>query len=112
MKTVNKFALASVLTSCVVFSGQAIELKAGDNSSLTQLCLTAASGNRAATYNAIKATGYSHNFVMDNVRCNADDMISFVQQYGKNSEDMIRALQRRGTQVTISDLAMLARKYR
>ncbi|WP_206484962.1 DUF3718 domain-containing protein [Thalassotalea sp. G2M2-11] len=112
MKTISKIILSVVLTSGVALSSQAVELKAGDNSQLTKLCMTAVTGNRAATLNAIKATGYSHKFVIDNVKCNANDMITFVDQYGKNSEGMIRALERRGTHVSIRDIAMLARKYR
>ena len=73
--------------------------------------MTAASGNRAALHVAIRDTGYSKKHIARSVRCNSDDMISFVQQYGKNVEGIVDALQQRGTSVTIQDLAMLSSKH-
>ncbi|GLX77707.1 hypothetical protein tinsulaeT_10470 [Thalassotalea insulae] len=111
MNTFKKLIVVSALSTGFVFSSQAVELKAADNSTYTQLCLTAVSSSRPAMYNAIKASGYSKNFIAKNLRCNADDLISFVQSYGKNADDMIRAIQNRGTHVSISDIAMLKREY-
>jgi len=112
MNILNSIAVISTLSAGIVFSSQAVELKAGDNSTFTELCITAASGNRAATYNAIKASGYSKTFVVNNVQCNSADMISFIQQYGENIDGMIKALEDNGTHVSIKDLAMLSRQYR
>ncbi|MGB1198516.1 MAG: DUF3718 domain-containing protein [Thalassotalea sp.] len=108
----RKVAVILALSSSLAFSSQAVELKAADNSTYTQLCMTAASGNRAALYNAIKNTGHSKKFITKSVQCNSADMVAFVQQYGRNVDKIVDALQRSGTSVTIQDLAMLSRKYR
>ncbi|WP_448568361.1 DUF3718 domain-containing protein [Thalassotalea ganghwensis] len=110
-KKIASITIAAV-TSILAFSSQAVELKAGDDSIYTDLCITAASGNRAVLHNAIKATGMSKKFISTKVQCNSKDMISFVSQYGENKEDMIRALNHYGTKVSIRDLAMLGKKYR
>lgn len=112
MKSIRKISAILAFSSCLAFSTQAVELKAADNSILTQLCMTAASGNRAAMHNAIKESAYSKNFVVNNVRCNSADVISFVQTHGRNVDDMVKSLETIGTSVSINDLAMLSRKYR
>lgn len=111
MNVFKKVVAMSVLSLSTVVSSQAVELRAADKTSFTQLCMTAVSGNRAATHNAIKESGYSKNFVINNVQCNSKDMITFIQQYGNNVESMVNALDKQGTHVTIKDLAMLSRKY-
>ena len=66
MKSIRKISAILAFSSCLAFSTQAVELKAADNSILTQLCMTAASGNRAAMHNAIKESAYSKKFVVKN----------------------------------------------
>ncbi len=112
MNTFKKLIVVATLSSGFVFSSQAAELKAGDNSIYTQLCMSAASGSRVALYNSIKASGHSTKFVNESVQCNTKDIIAFVKQYGKNSEAIANMLDRRGTKVSITDLAMLARQYK
>ena len=55
--------LVAVLSVCVSLSSHAVELKATNQSVLTNLCMSALSGKRAAMYNGIKASGYLSNVV-------------------------------------------------
>lgn len=112
MNRFNQINVILAFSSCLAFSSQAVELKAADNSTLTQLCMTAASGNRAAMHNAIKESAYSKQFIAKNVRCNSSDVISFVQQYGRNVDGIMKSLEIHGTSVSINDLAKLSRQYR
>lgn len=84
---------------------QAKEVVAADNSNITQLCMTALSGNRAAMHNNIKSSGYSKSFIATNVQCNGVNIQTFVQQHGKNSAGMLRVLERREHKTSITDIA-------
>jgi hypothetical protein len=98
--------LATVIIALgLVTSASAAKLTAVDKSKVTELCITAASGNRAAMHNTIKSSGYSAKFIADKVQCNGESLLSFVEHNGKNSVSMLRMLDRRQTSVTITDLA-------
>jgi hypothetical protein len=86
-------------------AASAAKLAAVDQSKATELCITAASGSRAAMHNAIKTSGYSSKFIVDKVQCNGENLLSFVEHNGKNSVSMLKMLDRRQTFVTITDLA-------
>lgn len=103
--TIKKIVIATLLTTTVSVSAQASELKAGDQSSETTLCLTAASGNRAAMHNEIKNSGKSLNYIANNITCNGENILAFVDKYGKNSENMLKALDRSTRHVSITDIA-------
>ncbi len=107
---IKKIAAATVITLGLVTSVQAAKLEAADGSIATKLCMTAASGNRAAMHNAIKASGYSAKFIENKVECNVESLLSFVEHSGKNSESMLRMLDRSQTSVSITDLARVANR--
>ena len=89
----------------LVSSANAGKLTAADKSITTDLCITAENGNRAAMHNTIKSSGYSSKFIVDKVQCNGESLLSFIEQNGKNSASMLKMLDRRQTQVKITDLA-------
>jgi len=101
----KKLSIAVLMTTGLIASAQAADVVASNNSSFTQLCVTAAAGNRAAMSNEIKASGYSRNFVAKNVQCNGENIVSFIEHNGKNSHAMIKTLDRSNTEITITDLA-------
>lgn len=71
------------------------DIISADNSSFTDLCMAALSGNRAAMHNRIKSSGYSKAFVRNNVQCNNVSLLSFIAKYGKNSKAMVRMLDKK-----------------
>ncbi|MCJ8321947.1 MAG: DUF3718 domain-containing protein [Colwellia sp.] len=101
----KKLSIAVLMTTGLIASTQAADVVAANNSQFTQLCVTAAAGNRAAMHNAIKSSGYSRTYVANNVQCNGENIISFVENNGKNSNAMIHTIDRTATKVTITDLA-------
>ena len=103
---VKKILVATVITSGFVLSVQASDFKSVDKSGYTKLCMTAIQGNRAAMHNTIKASGLSHKFVAENVQCNGENILTFVQQHGKNASNMLKMLDRRSVGTSITDIAM------
>lgn len=93
------------IISATATMSQANEIVAADNSNITQLCMTALSGNRAAMHNNIKSSGYSKSFIATNVQCNGVNILTFVQQYGKNADGMLRILDRSEHKTYITDIA-------
>jgi hypothetical protein len=98
----KKLSVLVLITTCFITSSQAAEVVAANNSGLSQLCVTAAAGNIAVMYNKIKASGYSHPFIAKNIQCNGENIISFIRNNGKNSDAMIRSLERLSSKVTIT----------
>jgi hypothetical protein len=92
---IKKLAIVTMLILGVSATSQATEVKAADKSAMTNLCMTALSGNRAAMHNNIKASGYSKNYVAKNVNCNGINILAFIQQHGKNADAMLRILDRK-----------------
>jgi len=91
----NKFTkIAITLTFTFSFIGQASANNhiQADNTISTQLCAAAINGNRAVMFNAIKASGYSKQFVVNNIKCNNKDLMSFIEQYGHASAAMKKML--------------------
>jgi len=83
---------ASITILCAlsfIASSQATEITAADNSTLSELCVTASAGNRAAFHNAIKSSGYSRAFIAKNVKCNGQSIHKFIETKGKNSSSML-----------------------
>jgi len=98
--------LATVIIALgLVSSASAAKFSAIDKSITTDLCMTAASGNRAAMHNTMKSSGYSSKFIVNKVQCNGESLLSFIEHNGKNSASMLKMLERRKTSVTITDLA-------
>jgi len=101
----KKLSIAALMTTGLIASTQAADVVAANNANFTQLCVTAAAGNRAAMHNEILASGYSRTFVAKNVQCNGQNIVSFIEHNGKNAHSMINTLDRSNTEVTITDLA-------
>ena len=101
----KKLSIAVLMTTSFIASTQAADVVAANNSEFTQLCVTAAAGNRAAMHNEILASGYSRSFVTKNVQCNGENIVSFIEHNGKNSDAMILSLNHNDSEVTITDLA-------
>jgi hypothetical protein len=59
-----------------------------DNYVTSQLCVVASEGNKAKLSKAIKKAGVSKNYVAPNEKCNEQDIIAFIEQYGSNVEKM------------------------
>jgi hypothetical protein len=102
---IKKIAAVTVITLSFITSAQAAKLIAVDKNITTNLCMTAAAGNRAAMHIAIKSSGYSSKFVANKVQCNSENLLSFIEHNGKNSSSMLKMLDRRQTSVSITDLA-------
>jgi len=98
--------LAALVVSSFTLSAQAKDFTAANNSIPTELCLTALSGNRAAMHNKITSSGYSKTYIAKNLQCNGENIVSFIAQNGRNSEKMLKILDRKGANVSITDLAM------
>lgn len=101
----NTIVLATIIAMSFTVSAQAAKLIAVDESIATNLCVTAATGNRAAMHNTIKSSGYSSKFIASKIECNGENLLSFVENNGTNSESMLRMLDRTKTSVSITDLA-------
>ena len=102
----KKVMVASALVAMFAVSAQAKTFTAVDQSVATGLCVTAVSGNRAAMYNEMRNSGLSKQFIARNVQCNGENIVSFVAQNGRNSENMIKTLGGHHEHTTITDLAM------
>lgn len=76
-----------------------------DKSTATQLCVTAATGTKVAMHLEIKGSGWSKNFVQDNVKCNGSSIGFFASQHGS---DGVQHLLPRNTKVEIRDLAQVS----
>ncbi|ASP47540.1 DUF3718 domain-containing protein [Cognaticolwellia beringensis] len=103
--TVKKLFLAMCIIGATSAVSQANEMIAADNSNITELCMTALAGNRAAMHNNIKSSGYSKPFIVNNVQCNGVSILTFVQQHGRNADAMLRILDRSEHRTSITDLA-------
>ncbi len=97
------------LSLSLTATASATDIVAKDDTRATKLCLTAVQGNRAAMYNAIKASGYSKHYVVNNIKCNNQHITEFVAQHGKSPDRMNAILNNhRSTQrVSITDIAKL-----
>jgi len=106
----NYMSLKKLVASFIGFSAlmstsYANELIAANETQFTQLCMTAIAGNRAAMHNSIRSSGYSKAFIVKNLQCNGENILAFVEQYGKNSDSMLRILNRNERSTSITDLA-------
>jgi len=104
--TVKKAFTIALISLGMATAAQAGSFTAADKSISTDLCMAAISGNRAEMHNEVKASGLSLKFIADNVKCNGENILSYVQQYGQNSAKMLKILDRRNVEVNITDIAM------
>ena len=66
-----------------------VEFTPTDNSVTSNLCVTAASGNKWKLHNQIKDSALDKKYVAKEMMCNGLTVSAFVEQYGKN-EDSIK----------------------
>lgn len=89
MKTLTKVIAISVLTlSTIGFTSAAEQLAPTDNFTGTKLCVVAAEGNKLKLNREIKESGLTKRYVVNNLKCNGMDLVSFVDQYGSNSHNI------------------------
>jgi hypothetical protein len=103
--SIKNIVVATIITLGFSTTAQAAKVTPIDNSIATNLCVTAATGNRAAMYKSIKSSGYSSKYVANKIECNGKNLLSFVEHNGKNSAAMLKMLDRAKTSVSITDLA-------
>jgi len=103
---VNRIISVVLVALGMVTSVQASSFQAADKSITTNLCMKAISGNRIMMLNEIKTSGLSLKYITANVQCNGENILSYVQQHGKNSEKMLKVLDRRNVEINITDIAV------
>lgn len=84
MKTLTKTLITSTFILLTTGAAYASSLEAANNSKTTQICIAAAEGNKARLHIKIKESGLSKVFVANNVKCNDQDITSFVAIHGKD----------------------------
>ncbi|WP_175623852.1 DUF3718 domain-containing protein [Pseudocolwellia agarivorans] len=94
MKTLTKKLTVSILFLFTTTSIFAASFEAANNSSTTQICIAAVKGSKAQLHVKIKESGLSKVFVANNVKCNNQDIISFVAQNGKAPKVINKVLSR------------------
>ncbi len=109
MNAMTKILTTLTLSLTVTGIANASNLVATNDSISTELCMTAAAGNRVAMQKAIKQSGLSKSFVVYNVKCNDQHITEFVAKHGRAAEKMNALLNhgRHKGKVTINDVASL-----
>jgi len=109
MKTFTKTLTTLTLSLSVLGMANASTFIAKDNSVTTELCMTAASGNRIAMSKAIKNSRISKLDLVNKVKCNEQNITDFVAQYGNSPTKMNLLINRsiKKGSVTINDIASL-----
>ena len=109
MKTITKVLTTLTLSLSIAGMANASTFTAKDNSVTTELCMTAASGNRVAMSKAIKSSRINKSALVNKVKCNDQNITDFVAQYGNSPEKMNALLNRaiKKGSVTINDIASL-----
>ncbi len=109
MNTLTKVLTTLALTVTVAGAANAAKLVASDNYVTTDLCIKAAKGSKIVLLKAIKSSGLSKSFVVNNVKCNDSHITYFVAKHGNKPEamnDMLNQYLKAG-KVSISDIASL-----
>ena len=85
MKTITKtIAIATLTLSSIGFAHANPILVPADDYVTTELCLIASQGNKTKLDNAIRKSGLKKRYVAQNVKCNEQNIVEFVEQYGSN----------------------------
>lgn len=84
MKTTKTALVLTVIGLSLAATANAGQVSGLDKSTATQLCVTAANGSKVAMLHEIKGSGWSSNFVQDNVRCNGESIGNFVAKHGSD----------------------------
>lgn len=100
-------ATITLSLSTIAMANAAGPLFAADDSVTTKLCVVAAQGSKVELHKAIKDSGLRKAFISEEVTCNEQDILSFVQDYAEDPDAMNNILTggKFKTQVDITDLA-------
>ncbi|MBT3133994.1 DUF3718 domain-containing protein [Alteromonas sp. ALT199] len=82
-------ALTSLFTGSALAS---VEFTPSDDSVTSNLCVTAASGNKWKFHNQIKASALDKKYVAEEMTCNGLTVSAFVDQYGENGDSIKKYL--------------------
>ncbi|MBO1254686.1 DUF3718 domain-containing protein [Alteromonas sp. 5E99-2] len=89
MKTLTKVIATTVLTlSTIGFASASEQLVPTDSFAGTKLCVVAAKGNKLSLNKEIRESRVSKQYLVENLKCNGMDLVSFVEQYGSNPHNI------------------------
>ena len=107
-KTLATTIATTVLTlSSIGAANAATHVIAADNYITSKICEAASGNSKIKLHTTIKNSGLSKKFIAENVNCNDQNILSFVQEYGDNPEKMTKVLapNQFKTNVNVIDLA-------
>lgn len=109
MKNLTK-SLTAVIFSFSAMAASASDVVPADDQISSKLCATATQGNKFKMRDAIAASKLNKQFIVENVKCNEQDFVAFVAQYGDKPDAMINMLvpATRNNDVTIIDLVAVS----
>lgn len=110
MNTTTKI-LSTIVLTFTGLSANAAEFVATDKAESTNLCVTAANGNKMKLNHMLKNSHLNKSFIIENVKCNDLPFLAFVEQQGNQPEKIIAMMtrgQRKGN-VEITDLTMTSK---
>ena len=113
MNTLTKtLATITLSLSTIGMANAADSLFAADESVSSKLCVVAAQGSKIQLHKSIKDSGLSKRYIAENVTCNDQNILAFVQDYAKDPDEMNNALTngKFNTNVEIIDLAQRIQK--
>lgn len=108
MNKLTKTLSTIVLTlSTIGMANAANSVVAADDYVTTNLCVVAAEGDRIKMHKAIKDSRLSKNFIAENVTCNDQNILAFVEAHAENPTKINNLLMngQYDTEVKITDLA-------
>ena len=106
MNTATKILATLTITFATLGSAHANQFVPADNSLSTKLCVAATKGSKLKLHHAIQAAHLNKQEVIDNVKCNDQSFLSFVENNSKNSEKIINMMTngKYEQEVTITDI--------
>lgn len=93
--------------STVGVAHAASKVVAGDDYITSKICVAAAGKSSIKLHSVIKYSGLSKSYVVENVKCNDQNILAFVQEFGDAPEKINNSLTngKYSTHVRITDLA-------
>ena len=88
-KTLTVFVLT---LSTMGVANAASKVITADNYVTSKICVAAAGESKIRLRDAIKDSGLNNRFVANNVTCNDQNILDFVQEYGDKPEVMVNVL--------------------
>ena len=83
-KLTQSIAIIALTVGSIGLANAQSDFVAGNNSADTEICITAAEGNRLKLLKTLQDTGMSKRYVAEKIQCNELSFVDFVEQYGKN----------------------------